>query len=61
MNSEIKSRIMFNSEVLYEEISIFEEFHEEAGVPEEPVQFGEYYLTRITAVPTTFVVVGSSP
>ena len=61
MNSEIKSRITSNGEVLYEQVSIFEEPHIEAEVFEELVQFGEYYLTRITAVPTTFVTVSSSP
>lgn len=60
MNSEIKSRIMYDREVLYEQVSTFEEPHVEAEIFEEPVQFGEYYLTRITAVPTTFVTMSSS-
>ncbi|MGC8617231.1 MAG: hypothetical protein ACP5UZ_00620 [Thermoplasmata archaeon] len=60
MNSEIRSRIMSDGEVLYEQVSIFEEPQIEAEALEEPIQFGEYYLTRITAVPVTFVTVISS-
>lgn len=60
MNSEIKSRITSDGEVLYEQVSILEEPQIEAEVFEEPIQFGEYYLTRITAVPPTFVMVSSS-
>lgn len=57
MSSEIKGRIMSDSEVLYEQISTFEEPQLEIESFEELSHFGEYYLARITAIPTIFVTV----